>query len=275
VYDSLTQKVSWLYNGSSSYDGTTLGTKYDKELVLNLELQSFSVNTLSSLVSDSPYVAGQIQTDSLNTSPQAHLLEIGGVQVQIGGVDVVLSLETYVKGVSSIKYLTVVPTVATGNSKLTFSHYKNTSFMEWVTTDSVGIDYSSFLDTGHEIADDDMRDKQGTYCIIHFKRTETAYALDGNGNYDYVNPSGCFWQYRWEWSDSATSGRWSNQFQAYRLKRHYIPSSTTFDYGFDVVTTKNKMRGKGKAVSFHIESETGKDFHLLGWRIPYTVTSYV
>ena len=98
------------------------------------------------------------------------------------------------------------------------------------------------------------------------------YELDGSGNLIHTNPSGCQLQARWGWSDSVNSGRWGNSQQIYRFTRNYIPSgvSDTFDYGFSVITTKTKLRGKGKSLSLHFESETGKDMQLLGWSIPFT-----
>lgn len=273
IYDPIARKLFWLYNSDTAYTGETYYNKYDKEIIFDLTLQAFNINTISSLVADSPYAAGYVRTNSLNTTDGIFPIVVNGVGVQANTVDVQVTLPTYVKGTSSLKYLTIVPT--TSDADITFSHYKNTTFTDWVRADSTGVDYTSFVDTGHELAGDDSRDKQGIYCTTHFKRTENSYIINGEGAYEYDNPSSCLWQYRWGWADSANSGRWSDQFQAYRLRRSFIPSSTALDYGFEVITTKNKMRGKGKAVSFHIESEAGKDFHLLGWSVPYTGNSDV
>jgi hypothetical protein len=40
--------------------------------------------------------------------------------------------------------------------------------------------------------------------------------------------------------------------------------------GFRVVTTRNRIRGIGKAIQFRFEcDEAGKDFDLLGWQVFY------
>jgi hypothetical protein len=74
-------------------------------------------------------------------------------------------------------------------------------------------------------------------------------------------------QSQWEWTDSANAGRWGEEFEAYRLKQIYIPdgSDDTFDYSYQVVTTKNRLRGKGRALSLKFRSEPQKDLQLLGW----------
>ena len=82
-------------------------------------------------------------------------------------------------------------------------------------------------------------------------------------------------QSQWNWTDSVNSGKWGTQFQAYRLRRPYIPQSAddTFTYGERVVVTKNKLRGSGRALSLLIESEAGKDMRLLGWAMIITGVS--
>ena len=83
------------------------------------------------------------------------------------------------------------------------------------------------------------------------------------------NPSSCMVQAQWDWADSINSGKWGTSFQTYRYKRNYIPTgaSDTFDYGKNVIVTKSKLRGNGKALSLRIESEAGKDCKLLGWAV--------
>lgn len=38
-----------------------------------------------------------------------------------------------------------------------------------------------------------------------------------------------------------------------------------YDYGQYVITTKNKIRGRGRAVSLYMRTEPGKDCQILGW----------
>jgi hypothetical protein len=91
---------------------------------------------------------------------------------------------------------------------------------------------------------------------------------------DKTTDHSCLVTARWEWSDDVKSGRFSEQQQAYKRQRVYIPEDAAdpFDDGFPVVMTKLKLRGKGKALQLKFESESGKDFVLYGWAIPFTGT---
>jgi len=276
-YDSVSKKVSWLYNGDSTYTGSSYVNKYDTELVFDTVLTAFYKNTISSLASNSPYVAGYVSTPNLITADVSRVVTVGGVAVTVGGVDVTIGVAQPSGASTATKYLTVVPLAASTNSKIIYSLYNNSSFTDWVGADGTGVDYTSYLVTGHELLQDSQRDKQATYITFHFSRTETGFITDSNGDLVLENPSGCKYQSRWDFSDSTNSGRWSSELPAYRFNRNYIPSGSgdTFDYGFDVITTKNKVRGKGKALALYLTSETGKDCEILGWSVTYTGTPFV
>ena len=55
----------------------------------------------------------------------------------------------------------------------------------------------------------------------------------------------------------------------YRYSKPYIPTAIldTYDAGFDLITTKNLIRGRGRAFALYIETEAGKDCQLLGWSV--------
>lgn len=84
-----------------------------------------------------------------------------------------------------------------------------------------------------------------------------------------VNFSGLYVQAQWEWCTSAASGRWGQRFQAYRLRQLYADDSATgvFEYGYSVMTSRNKIRGQGRALSLKFTTEPGKNCILYGWNI--------
>lgn len=94
---------------------------------------------------------------------------------------------------------------------------------------------------------------------------------------DKTGDNSCLVTARWEWTDDVKSGRHSNQQQAYKRQRVFIPDDVLdpFNDGFPVAPTKLKLRGKGKSLQLRFESETGKDFTLYGWAIPFTATGNV
>jgi hypothetical protein len=82
-----------------------------------------------------------------------------------------------------------------------------------------------------------------------------------------INESSCLVQAQWEWCTSDDSGRWGQQFQAYRYRHLFLNDTASLSYGYSVITTRNKIRGKGRALSFKFSTEPGKDLQLLGWSI--------
>jgi hypothetical protein len=43
------------------------------------------------------------------------------------------------------------------------------------------------------------------------------------------------------------------------------PLDLTFDYPYDTIVARTKIRGKGRVMRMRFESEAGKDLHLIGW----------
>lgn len=269
-YDAAAKRVSWLYNNDSTYDGVTERNKYNKELIFDTVLGSFYPSSISSTTTDSPYVAGYIPTPNFLSTQHSQNVVVNGVQVQANGVDVVVTDTFRTRGSSATKYLAIKPST-TGNYKFTFSRYVDDAFVDWASDDGTGADFTSYLITGYELFGESMRYKQVPYITFHFNRTETGFETSGT---DLIakNPSSCLVQARWEFADHANSGKYGTQFQAYRLKRNYIPSgaSDNFDYGHSVITTKSKLRGRGRSLSLYITSEAGKDMYLLGWGLNAT-----
>ena len=156
---------------------------------------------------------------------------------------------------------------ATGNVTFTFSLYNDDTYVDWRDDDGTGVDASAYMITGYELFQDSARRKQVTYLTMHFKATETALVTSGTDlEYDY--PSSCLVQSRWDWANSGVAGKFGTQFQAYKLPRQFIGSGAgAVDLGYDVITTKNKLRGIGRSFSMRIDTEAGKDLQLYGWSL--------
>lgn len=85
-------------------------------------------------------------------------------------------------------------------------------------------------------------------------------------------PNGIQVTAKWEWTTSNAAGRWSNPQQGIKPKRVHGPTNSAVpnDDGHGVWFSKLKIRGHGKSLVVRYESEDGKDFHILGWAIPFT-----
>ena len=81
-------------------------------------------------------------------------------------------------------------------------------------------------------------------------------------------------QVKFDWSDTASSQKWSTAQEVYVYTMPYLltfspttPGTENFDYGYDIITKKERVRGEGKAFRVRFTSSTGKDMRLLGWAL--------
>ena len=266
-YDEKENRVRWLYNDSDTYSETNYINNYNKELIYDLTLQAWYLNSISSLASNSPYIADYIPIPGYAVTTFEEAVYAGTDLVQTSTADVVVDSSIQTARSTQFSFLTI------SGTNFTISKYKDDTFKDWVTSNGTGVSYSSYLVTGYELFGDILKEKQVPYIFFYFKRTEDGYD-DSSGNLELTNQSSCKVQAQWNWTNSANSGRWGTEFQAYRLLRNYIPSGAadSFDYGEGVIVTKNKLRGSGKTLSLKISSEEGKDMKILGWGMPVTMT---
>lgn len=269
VFDPPSRKVRWLYNDNSLYSNDTFKNRYNRELIYDLVLQAFYTNTIGELASNSPYLAGYILAPTFNIQSTTEDVTVGGVTVTVSGVDVTINVKTRTANTSRQKFLIIKPGTT---YKFTIGNYSNTSFLDWETDDGTGVDSPAYLITGYELGGDTQRNKQAPYITCHFLRTESGFTTGAGGGLEPLTPSSCYLQARWDFSDSSASGKFSSEQQVYRYKRIYIPTapSSVFDYGQEVITTKSKIRGRGRALSLKFRTEAGKDMHIYGWGISFT-----
>lgn len=251
-YDPVNRRVSWMYNDDLGYTGATFRNRYNKELVLDLALEAWYKNSISAHSEPSPYIAGYLSTPDF-------LLRKEGIRNRFDSVT---------------KY-TVVQFIdpPTNSASITFAYYRDEALRDWRSSDNVGTSFLSYILTGQEIMGDTTRPKQAPYMFVHMKQTEK-FGIDDPDNPGQAkadNPSGLLVQTRWDWSDNSISGKWSEPFQAYRLLKPYtVNIGEPIDYGQEVVTTKNKIFGQGKALQLLISSDGDKDFYIYGWAIRFT-----
>lgn len=272
-YDPISKKVSWLYNDTAGYTGTSFKYSYNKELYFDTVLGAFYPYEYYSDGTDAPIISGYLTTPNFLLSEMDSTVLVGNNTVLVDSDTVIVTNTETIEGSSTTRYAAFEYDQDEDTYYLTLAYRRNASFLDWEEYDSIGQDYSSYLITGYELAGDIMRYKQVPYIFFYFERTEDGF----DSNINLENQSSCWVQSRWDWTNSANSGKWGSPFQAYRFKRNYIPDgqSDTFDYGYEVIVTKSKLRGRGRALSLKIYSEAGKDMKLLGWAMPITGSSSV
>lgn len=266
-FDRFDNKVRWLHGNktfSSSQDETV------NELVFDVNLSAFYKNEFNgNLARPIDY----IEVEPFTVSEISDEVVVDGEQVTVSGEDVTVTTTSSFRGVRSVVYLST----ETISAPTFLSNFKGTNFVDFESTDFGGKDAKAFWIGGFISGGDYQRSKQIPYITFHLKKTETGFEADEVGDYKLKNESSCLVSSQWNWSNSANSNKWSPNFQAYRFRQHWIPEdiNDSFDNGFEVVETKNKLRGRGKVVSIKVETEPEKDLVLLGMSMVITVNSDV
>lgn len=267
-YDGYSRKARWIFNNDISSSEDT------RELILDLNINAFYTNTIGSIDTNSPKVINIFETKPFSNTTTTENIVVNNDQVQANSVDVVMTIETQASSTREIGYVALTDT--TPNIEFTFSNYSDIQFKDWRSVDDTGVDAAAYLVTGYLAGGDFQRKKQVNYLTAYFKRTEDGFS-DIDGELIPNNQSSCLLQAQWKWHNTASGNEWRTPYQIYRYKRYYAASGTgdTFDTGEKVITTKNKIRGRGRVISLKFYTEEGKDCHLYGWSMILGVNSNV
>lgn len=260
-FDSFDRRATWIYNNN-------LNTTTDvKVLTLDVRLGAFYPYDIAQPSGGQyPKMVAAVQVPPYISGTTVDNVVVNGDQVQAALEDVQVSSSVRDASLRELKFLTITGTNVSDQPMYTFSSYSNQNFLDWETFDGTGTDAAAYLITGYLTGGDSSREKFVPNIYFHFKRTEEGFEIV-DGDVVATKPSSCLVQARWDWANSANSNRWGREFQAYRYTRHYIPELITdpYDSGFETLVTRNRLRGKGQALSMKISSEAGKDLRILGW----------
>jgi hypothetical protein len=274
VYDPISKKVYWAWNGAGNE--TSYRFKYDNFLIFDTNIGGFYTYAISSLAVDSPYIFGlfTLPTVARATETVNVVEDATGYNVveNSTGYNVVSTATVLRSFPATLMAIVAVPQATT--SEWTFGTFNNTDFLDWETADGTGVDYSSYFTTGYLLEGNVTNNKTAPHILVYSKRTETGYVSDGAGGYNTVNPGSCFMQARWDFADHGNSGKYGRKAQVYRLLKPYDNTpALDYDDGKPVVITRNKVRGKGRALHLHFSSEQGKDFNVYGWAVQSAVNA--
>lgn len=258
VLDRFDKKIRWLYNTDSDLELEN----YSAEIVLDTNIGAFYKNRIFNLPQNSPEVIGVLEGSEYfkGTVFTQVLADLDPVVVE--GDPVLYETSTTRSGVRSVRYLTAFN--ISGTVHITFSQYRNLEFRDWFTANGVGVDAKAYMLTGAITAEDTTIHKQVPYLIMHMYRTEI-----GVENEEPSQQSSCLVRSQWDWANSPASRKWSPFFQAYRYRRPLFVEGPLdlYDSGFETVVTKNKIRGRGRAFSFYMETEPYRDCRIIGWAL--------
>ena len=257
VYDTVTNKVRWLYEDDEVFSSSSKS----KELILDLVLGAFSVNSIRNFSNTA--VVDLFITPAFSTELSSDDVLVNGTSVTVNTEDTIISSIERTSSLQSVKYLLLRYVV--GQIYYSIGWYNDPTFRDWAIIDGNGFDAKAYLVTGALTAGDSSLHKQVPVLVFHMKRTENQI----NSSFELENQSGCFVRSMWDWANSSNSNKWGPLFQAYRYRRGFVPQAGPgpYDYGFDLITTRNKLRGRGRALSLYVESEPQKDCQIIGWSL--------
>lgn len=264
VFDEGSNKVLWFYADDLPASFTNLsGKAFNKVLYFDVSLGAFGKHTLS--IEEGILPVSAFSADVFRVLTVSEDVTDSGITVTAGGEDVTITEERFIKERSSIKVLTLV-NGGSGTYSYRFSDFRDVdTFADW------GTDYQSYVEGGFDSLQDIIgKGKKAPFLQVHLERTETGFSQPDAGSPELVldNQSSCLCRYAWDWADSP----YSNPLQTYKLLKNYTPESVvdTFSYNRDVVSTRNRLRGRGTSLGLRFESEAGKDFRLLGYGVLYS-----
>lgn len=266
-YNSSEKVIYWAYNSNSNVDTSTGIYKKNRVLCYNLQLSAFYTFTIKA--GNYPIITSFATTKETIESANEFTVVVGTDEVVVGSDEVVADIPIVNGALKQIKWLTFIPDVAFSNYTCTWSDTLRTYANEWRTFDvnNVGFTIDSYLVTGYNVGGTGpTTSKTAKYVHVFAKRTETGF----DGNVQPETESSILMQTKWDFTDNSNPGKWSDEVQVYRPQRpFFVNPFAAYDDGYPLVITKNKVRGRGKALQVQYRAEPGKQMHLMGWSIGF------
>lgn len=248
AYDKNNKKIYWLYPNNEE----SVANKYNNVLVLDVPLQAFYPWKVSDQENPTDYIIGMQFYDSYRSEEQAFDVVQGGDDIVVGSDDVVETLESADGGEVDIVFF-----VKDGDH-MTMARFSSDNFLDWGSAD-----YSSYAVGGYDFIGELILKKTAPYVVTYLRETETGWEGDENSGYTPTHESSLLFSVYWDYKKSPSS---SPQ-QVYKRNKAIIVDSSdlsNFESPSTVITSRIKVRGRGRSMRFKIESESGKDFIYLG-----------
>lgn len=129
-------------------------------------------------------------------------------------------------------------------------------------------DIEASLVTNVETMGDASKRKQAPYLTVYMEQTEKTQTAT-----ELEDQSSCKVQTRWDFADNVSSNKFGTEFEAYRLLRFPASETSDFVYGQSVVTTRNKLRGRGRSLAMQFRVPAGKRCHIYGYSLNVAINT--
>lgn len=265
-YDKENRKVYWAYNP----DNTSLYPEFRSELlILDINLGIFY-----------PFGMNTGFSDSGDDLPGRYFTINGFVQDPVysdtdGYVPVKFMVGDHINnaGTADIKHsIMEFGSQHTGQGGDDFHDFAEYRDRVYTLSDYVTM-APTYIEPWPDALGDTSRQKQGIWAFVHMTKTETTWFTVSAGVVDAKDKSSLKMRAQWDWHNTSAGGKWGTAREVYRHKRPIVPgvAGTAHDTGESVLTTKNKILGRGRALSLRFDAQEGYDAQLLGYAIPYSV----
>lgn len=146
------------------------------------------------------------------------------------------------------------------DQKITVGLFSSKDFVDY------GVEpYESYAEAGYDFIGDLSTRKNAPYVTVYCRATEEEWEEVEDGIFTPLNPSSLILKAYWDFKKNYSTSQ-----QVYRVKPVRMPDEENLkDNRQDttVITTRVKVRGRGRSVRLRFESEEGKNFILLGYGV--------
>jgi|CXWL01.1.fsa_nt_gi hypothetical protein len=144
-----------------------------------------------------------------------------------------------------------------------FDDFDGTESIPYIETGYDGIGEANYrAQEAAQAAPDHARHRSSPYIHVFMRRTETG--VDGDTG-EVLNPSSLLMEAHWDFASDPLTGKVGTSQQVYRPRSNALTELPAYP----VVISKNKARGRGRALHLKFTGELSKDAHLLGYSVEY------
>lgn len=252
AYDVTNKKIFWSFPSIND----TEPSKRSRVLILDVVIQAFYPWQFET-PSNSSFVVAPFFYEGAGTTTVLQTVESNELEVKVNDDTVCSSVATPdYTNVNDIRW------IVWDGTGVNVARTTGTTFLDWGS-----VDYNSYAEAGYDFAGSMTLRKNAPVVTVLLGITEEGFTGDDTTGYNLIRPSSCLLSVYW---DMRTSPSTLKPKEVYRLTRNIIVDTTnlsSFNYPYQIIQTRNQVRGRGRSMRLRFESSTGKDFHLLGYEV--------
>ena len=254
IFDRTNKVICWMYPNASE----TIAGKYNNFLMLNLTLEAFYPWNLLDKPENTDYIIGGFYSTGVGAQEVETAVLVGSNEVFVNTDSVVVKSNVLTEATRP-GFVFNYKNGAT--DRMGFGSFISETFLDFES-----VDYLSFAEAGYDFQGSASLRGNAPYVTCLYNRTEMGYVGNDDIGYEFDKPSSCLLSVYWDQRTRPSTSK----IQTYKTLRNPTVDSTdltNFPAYQTTVITKNKVLGRGRVMRLRFESETGKDFQLIGYEV--------